>query len=188
MRHASSRKNIALCLAATFLLASCVTPASKKREAALPLLSPATLGRTLHAVQLLTAEHDGQSWTLQVALEVTPNELRLAGLNPLGQRVITLRWDGATLAEERDARLPEQVQGERILSDLQLIYWPRAALAATLPGGWTIEEQAGERIVRQNQQAYARIRCDDADPWQGHCVFEQQRYGYRLTIDSTLVP
>lgn len=171
-----------------FLLASCVTPSIVKQTDEPPLLPPAALGRALHADQLLSAEYDGQSWTMQGAVETTSSEVRLAGLNPLGQRIITLRWDGMKLTEERDKHLPERIRGERILGDVQLIYWPRAALIAALPQEWTVEDTPGERIVQHDKQPFARIRCDGADPWQGRCVFEQQRHGYRLTIDSTLAP
>lgn len=152
----------------------------------LTTLPPATLGRTVHAAQSLIIEYDGQSWSMQGALEATPAEIRLVGLSPLGQRVITLRWDGTTLTEERDARLPERIRGERILGDVQLIYWPRDALAAALPPGWRVEEANGQRTVLRDGAPFATIRCDDGDPWQGRCVFNQQRYGYRLIIDSII--
>lgn len=152
----------------------------------LTILPPTALGRTMHATQSLTAEYNGQSWAMQGALEATSAEIRLVGLSPLGQRLITLRWDGKTLKEERDPRLPEWIKGERILGDVQLIYWPRDALAAALPAGWRIEEADGERTLLNGEAPFAHIRCDSNDPWRGRCIFEQQRYGYRLIIDSII--
>lgn len=171
-------KLFALC----FLLVACTSPPI----ATPPLLAPSALGRTVHASQLLAIEYDGQSWTMQGALEANPQTVRLVGLTPLGQRVISLRWDGSQLNEERDARLPAQVSGAQILSDLQLIYWPKAALTAALPATWGVDEQAGQRTFLLDAAPWIRIRCDNADALQGQCVFEHLRYGYRLIIDSRL--
>ena len=150
------------------------------------LLSPASLGRTVYAMQQIEAEYDGQSWVMQGALEVAPQALRLVGLTALGQRLITLRWDGVKLFEERDSHLPERVQGERILSDLQLVYWPERALRDGLSAAWRLEVRDGLRVLFYDDKPFINIRCTGADPWQGRCVFEHVRFGYRLTLDSAL--
>jgi len=151
-----------------------------------PLLSPSSLGRTVYAQQQLEAEFNGQSWQMQGALEVTPQSLRMVGLTPFGQRLITLLWDGQKLQEERAAQLPQTVQGERILSDLQLMYWPLPALREVLPSVWRVEQEDGLRRVFDAEREIIKIRCATPDPWQGRCVFEHQVYGYRLTLDSQL--
>ena len=152
----------------------------------IPLLSPASLGRSVYAQQQLEAEFNGQSWQMQGALEVTPQGLRMVGLTPFGQRLITLLWDGQKLLEERTAHLPQTVQGERILSDVQLMYWPLPALRAALPAGWRVEQEGGVRRVFDAEREIIKIQCAIPDPWQGRCVFEHQVYGYRLTLDSQL--
>jgi len=151
-----------------------------------PLLSPGSLGRRVYAQQQMEAEFNGQSWQMQGALEVTPQSLRMVGLTPFGQRLITLLWDGQQLQEERAAQLPQTVQGERILGDVQLIYWPLPALRAVLPAGWRVEQENGVRRVSDAERALIQIECTTPDPWQGRCVFEHLVYGYRLTLDSQL--
>lgn len=176
-----------LCLLTSLVVITACTPITPETTVT-PLLPPAALGRILHADQLIRAEYDSQSWIMQGAVEATAKEIRLVGLNPLGQRIIVLHWDGAKLTEERNKHFPERIKGDRILSDIQLIYWPRKALSAALSHAWTVDDKPGERVVQHDNQPFARIRCDGPDPWQGRCVFEQQRYGYLLTIDSKLVP
>lgn len=166
-------------------LAAC-TPSEKTELSQLALLSPAALGRTVYAQQQLDAQFNGQSWQMQGALEVTPQSLRMVGLTPLGQRLITLRWDGQKLSEERDKHLPAQIQGERILSDLQLIYWPLAALRTALPANWRVQQDQSVRRVFAAEREIIKIECATPDPWQGRCVFEHAVYGYRLTLDSQL--
>lgn len=150
------------------------------------LLPPATLGHSVYAQQQLEAEFKGQSWQMQGALEVTPPSLRLVGLTPFGQRLISLLWDGRQLVEERDSHVPRSVQGKRILRDMQLIYWPLPALRTVLPPNWRVEQENGVRRVFDAERELITIECTVADPWQGRCVFMHLVYGYRLTLDSQL--
>jgi len=175
-----------ICILCALLSLNACAPSQRALLPQLALLSPASLGRTVYAQQQLQAEFNGQSWQMQGALEVTPQSLRMVGLTPFGQRLITLLWDGQKLQEERDAHLPQSVQGERILSDVQLMYWPLPALRAVLPPGWHVEQTGGVRRLFDAERALINIECTTADPWQGRCVFEHQIDGYRLTLDSQL--
>lgn len=168
------------------LLAVVACAPQREQLPQITLLSPASLGRSVYAQQQLEAEFNGQIWQMQGALEVTPHSVRMVGLTPFGQRLITLVWDGQQLQQERAAYLPQTVQGERILSDVQLMYWPAPALRAVLPPGWRVEQEGGVRRVFDAERSLIKISCATPDPWQGRCVFEHLVYGYRLTLDSQL--
>ena len=148
------------------------------------LLPPEALGMTVRAVQQWQILSGGRSWLILSVLDVSPHGLTLVGLSGFGRRVITLQYNGVELREEHDPRVAEELQGARILRELQLIYWPKDAVLHALPPGWHVEDTGGERIVMNAGGTVVSIRCEGEDRWQGHCGYEDRRSGYRLAIDS----
>lgn len=148
------------------------------------LLPPDALGASIRVVQQWHILSGSKSWLLLNVLDVAPHGLTLVGLSGFGHRVITLQYNGVEWREEHHPRIPEELDGRRILRTLQLIYWPREAVLHALPRGWHIEETGAERIVMNADEAIVRIRCEGENRWQGHCEYEDRRSGYRLTIDS----
>ncbi len=147
-------------------------------------LSPASLGASVRLVQQIRAESDGAAWHFQAVLEVSPDRLTLVGLSGFDRRVLTVRFDGVEFAEETDSRVPAGLRGARILQDLQLVYWPAAAIAAALPAGFRLEEDGGERRLLRDGTVVVRIRCADPTRLRGRCEYEAPARGHRLAIDS----
>ncbi|POZ61117.1 DUF3261 domain-containing protein [Chromobacterium alticapitis] len=169
------------------LLAACQSapPRSALPAIALP---PASLGAELSLAQRLSAgpldaRNGHPSPPLDVQLEVAAGSLRLAGL-ALGQRILTLGWDGKALQSQRSPLLPASVDEARIVRDIQLAYWPLPALRAALPVGWTLDEESGARVLRQNGEEALRVANQTSPPWLGHSELTNRREGYRLSIDS----
>jgi hypothetical protein len=168
---------IGTALLALALAACAIGPA----PAVVPLLrlSPAALGQTLALHQRLTVQAQGRSQQLEVALEADADGVRLAVLE-LGQTVARLEWDGRELQERRAAGWPDAVRGERILSDLQLVYWPAEAIRVALPAGWTLTMQEGARTLQFGELAVVQVRY----PAAGAVELENLVERYRIRIDS----
>lgn len=170
---------MAICL----LLAACASlPSPKPADAGVPLLrlSPASLGRSLFLQQALTVDAGGQTHRFDVVLEADDLAVRLAVLN-LGQTVARLEWDGTRLTQSSAAWWPAAVRGERVLSDLQLMLWPSAEIAAALPPGWTLDAtEAGQRVLRDGPDAVATVTY--LSPVLSELT--QRRQGYRIRVVS----
>lgn len=144
------------------------------------MLSPASLGRTLALQQQWRfTRKDGQD-TLDALLEIDHDELRLAVLKA-GQLLLRLRWDGKQLQQWRAEQLPASLQGERILSDLQLTLWPLDVINAALPQGWRAAEHQGTRQLRHNDELITTIRYPSTD----QVAIQQHHAGFSLSITST---
>jgi hypothetical protein len=148
-------------------------------------LAPSALGETISLQQHLRVERNGRSDELDVALEVDPAHLELVGL-ALGQRVLSLSYDGKELKSWRHALLPAQVKAEDVLEDMQLTLWPAAAVRAALPPGWQVEEQGLRRTLSLNGAPVMVIDYSAMPRWQGRLVLENLHYKYRLTIESEM--
>lgn len=146
-------------------------------------LAPATLGRSLSLQQHLVVERQGRTDELDAALEVDGERLDMVGL-ALGQRMLTLHYDGKSLESWRHPLVPARLRGEDVLEDLQLTLWPLEAIRNALPNGWTIEDNGQRRTLRLDDQPVLTVDYSGEPRWHGRIVLTNLRYGYRLTIDS----
>ena len=169
-------------LAMGLLLAACET--SQPLPARLGLkLPPQALGAAISVQQHLKVERAGRIDELDAALEVDEQHVRLVGL-AFGQRVLTLDYDGTRLNVWRHVMLPAQVKGDDVLEDMQLALWPEQAIRAALPAGWQVQDAGLERKLTLNGEPVMRIRYSAMPRWSGTIVLDNQRYKYRLTIQS----
>jgi len=137
-----------MALAVSCISVSLLACASLTREQAAPVLrlAPASLGKSLSAVQHLDIEVAGQVRGVDAMLEVDEAQIRLAVLQ-WGQTIARLSWDGQTLDESLAPGWPRVVSGAQVLSDLQYVWWPSHAIQAVLPNGWVLHEQPRRRTL-----------------------------------------
>lgn len=172
-------------LAACALFASALACApSRPQPARLGLkLAPATLGESISLQQHIRFERDGRSDEIDAALEVDAERLAMVGL-VLGQRILTLHYDGRQLQSWRHPLVPEQLRGEDVLEDLQLALWPVDAIRQALPTGWHIEESGRRRTLSLDGAPVLVIDYSAEPRWSGTIELANLRYQYRLTIQS----
>jgi hypothetical protein len=146
-------------------------------------LSPASFGRTLALQQQVHVEYAGRTVDLDAVLDITPDSLTLVGM-AFGQRMLTLRYNGATLVETRHPMLPRDVRGTDILTDVQMALWPAEAVRAALPPGWTLVDSDAERTLSKDAHEMVTISYDATPHWQSLVTMRNLRYDYRLVIRS----
>jgi len=173
-------------------LGACVTarpiPASgAPTEGLLLALSPASLGRELHLAQRVTVFRGSSTWAFDAQLEADSSEVLLAAF-ALGQTVARLRWDGHALEETHSERTPDVITPARILSDVQLAFWPADAVRAGLSPGFSLEEKPGERLVRRDGVPFVTVRWLDETPSSSRVELTHLTFGYRLVIESKEAP
>lgn len=165
--------------AVALALSACAIAPAPSREAPFALrLSPASLGGDLALQQRITVTAMGRSQQMDVAVEADAQTVRFAVLD-LGQTVARLEWDGHDLKETRPAGWPAVVTGQRVLGDLQMVYWPADAIRAALPEGWTLQADAQGRTVRSVRDIVVRVRY----PAPGSAELENIPGGYTLRLD-----
>lgn len=179
----------AAALGAALALSACaaLSPRNPPAAAFAPL-SPASLGRTVQAEQILRIAYGERSLSLQCLAGVTPAETALTCFTALGQRAFHLKHDGQIVSAETAAQDAPAIAPERILTDLQLAYWPLPALAAALVGGgWQITEPTpGLRRLRRDGALYAEVHYPSATPWNGRLWLVNFEQRYSLDIESRI--
>ncbi|SEH50012.1 DUF3261 domain-containing protein [Magnetospirillum fulvum] len=147
----------------------------------LALPSPAALGRSVDAVQIVTARHRGDSFVFEGRLSVEPERLLLVGTDSLGRRAMTVTWSQGQISVERAAWLPDSLRPENILADIVLLYWPEAAVRSGLSGA-DLTEQTGNRAIGS-----AILVSWQGDPWNGTAHLRNLVWEYELDVRSVLV-
>ncbi|HSD16557.1 MAG TPA: DUF3261 domain-containing protein [Thermomonas sp.] len=182
------RRLIATLLPA-LLLIGCATPqarvaARQAVAASMPVLRlpPSALPGTLALQQRLAFRHGDRGETVDALVENDASNTRLV-IHAQGQVALRLDWDGRQLAQKRAPWLPAALDGERVLSDLQLVFWPVDAIATSLPAGWSLREEHGSRVLRQGDTVIATV--EFPQPLQAR--LEQHALGYTLDIASSVV-
>lgn len=166
---------------ALLALAACTPPATRPPAEAAPLfaLAPSALPGGLAEQQRLSFEHGDRRDTVDAQVEVDAEAVRLV-IHGQGQVALRLDWDGETLDQQRMPGLPASLDGARVLSDLQFVFWPMAALRSGLPAGWTLREAGARRVLSDSRGMVAWVEREGANAR----VLHQVRLGYRLRIDS----
>src|SRR5262249_48600490 len=181
-RHWSARISRALFVLGISIFDGCAVPTHQPERVGLKL-SPATLGESISLQQHLTVDWNGSSDELDIALEVDRERLDLVGL-VLGQRVLTLSYDGQIVNSWRHPLFPAAVRSEDILEDLQLVLWPADVVREALPGGWRIEESSRRRTLLAGEMPVTVIDYTSEPRWSGDIELMNLRYHYRLIIQS----
>lgn len=173
--------------AIALLLCACAHEQTVQRAPEIfPVLAPSTLGAERSVQQVLHVAYGEQEATLSVVLTVTPSHLEAIGLNAVGVRLFTVDYDGEHLRTERLPGLPEQIDAQRVLADLQLALWPLKALqGATQNSTYAIGEPvAGTRRVLRAGKLYAEVHYAGADPWSGRLWLSNYGFGYSIAVES----
>jgi hypothetical protein len=151
-----------------------------------PLVSPSSLNGERAANQVVRGAFGAREMTISCVVTVRDGIFTVVGLTAMGVRAFTIRYDGNEVKVDNDLPVPPQLTAERLLADIQLVYWPLEILRSGLQrAGWQlVEPYAGARRLRRGDKIVAEIHYSGGDPWRGRSWLVNLEYGYTLSIDS----
>lgn len=156
-------------------------------DAVPPPVSAASLGGVRLAQQVVHAAFADRQATMQCLIDVRPQRMQVIALNAVGLRLFSVDVENDKTTVERAPGVPEQIQPEQILRDIQFCYWPLAALQAGLKGsGWDVSEPfAGTRRLTHDGRLVAEVHYarPGEDPWRNRLWLSNFQYGYSLAVD-----
>ena len=167
-----------LCLCAVLSACAWLRP-EPPPPAFLLRLPPAALGRELLLSQHMEVRTAMGARAFDVALEADAEAVRMAVMQ-WGQVMARMSWDGRELTQNTVPGWPRQVSAERVLSDLQLVWWPAHAVRAALPAGWTLQETPDGRVLRDGERTVTTVR--RLDP--SRVELTQHQQGYTVLVTS----
>ena len=147
------------------------------------LLPPSAAGVSLTLTQQLGFSHGAARFDALAVVEISSQAVALAGLGPFGNRMLSLRWDGAKLESEIDASLPRQLPARLILRDLQLVYWPAETVSSSLPPEWSLRQSQSGRELLHDGTVVISIRYQ-GDRFRDPVEFEHKSAGYKIAVKT----
>jgi len=167
-------------------LGACASAPPRSATSPPPLVAPASLGSDRVVNQVVRAAFGARELTFNCVVTVKDGTMTLVGLNSLGVRLFTIRYDGKAVQSEAAPAMSGPLVPERLLADLQLVYWPLPSLAQPMAvAGWQLSEPAtGLRRLRRGEQLVAEAHYSSEDPWSGRSWLVNFEFGYSLQIDS----
>ena len=167
-----------------------VRPMSAGSHGGWPVLTPSSFGKTESAAQILRVAYGDREATLNCVVAVSPERIVVIGTTALGMRAFTIKYDGAKVQAEAQAGVPQAMEPERLLNDLQLVYWPLSAIQHALANTeWEISEPATHtrRLKHRGKLAAEVHYATDQDlALRGRAWLANLEFGYTLTIDSQI--
>ena len=153
-----------------------------------PLLPAASLGHSHSAQQIVRAAFADNEATMQCVVDITPQHMSVVALNAMGLRLFSIRVENGETTVERMPGVPEQIQPERILSDIQLAYWPLEKLQQAYRGSaWQVSEPfASTRRLKHDGRLIAEVHYAQTgkDPWRERLWLSNYQFGYSLSVTS----
>lgn len=153
-----------------------------------PLVAPAAAGERAVS-QVVRGQVGDRVITLSCVVTVNGGQMSVIGLNALGVRLFTLRYDGKLVSVEKSPGLPEKFNPEWLIADLQFVFWPLASLQGPLieAGFQIIEPSPGTRQLRHGGLLIAEAHYPGADAWVGHSSLVNLEHNYSLQIDGVAI-
>lgn len=154
----------------------------------LPDASPFDGG--LHVVQLVQARYQLKGQSFQSVIESDSRHFSLYMSVPSGPAIMQVNWSDDQIETHKEKLAPLELTGERILTDLMLVYASSPSLRRALSGAILIEDVRGgmfRRSIFKRGQEIIRVSRPIANAWKGKSVLENFAFDYALTIQSQWV-
>ena len=152
--------------------------------------SPADLGHSVEATQLVTAHYGDQTFAFEAHINATPERFLLIGLDLMGRKLMTIDWTKDKISYATAPWVPAQLRPENILADIVLLYWPDSVVKTALAkSSGKLVTASGVRTImsgnKQIWQATYESKPKD-DPWSGQLHYHNLAWGYDFTVQSTV--
>ncbi|CAH1540385.1 conserved exported hypothetical protein [Vibrio rotiferianus] len=162
-----------------------------EKDVAIALPAPNNLGYQLTASQLITA-----TWTaggkerqeqLPVQLQVSSNDVILAGFSSWGTRILSLNYNGEQIKTEvlagLDGTLPKP---EQVLFNLMLTLWPSSAWEAPLNKvKWKIiDDEYSRTVFNSDGEKIIDIHYENRDKLKGKISFNHLQHPFSISIQT----
>jgi Protein of unknown function (DUF3261) len=194
-RARTARCGAVLALLAAVLQA-CAAPLADRQHVAIApgvyfaVPSPAELGYSVNATQLITAKIKGETYLFQAQVMISPERLVMVGLGPFGQRALTITSTLSNLTVHAEPGVPADLRATNILADMAIIYWPAEAVRRGLAGSTgrlSASPQSRSITVNGREIIHVDYGTTDKTGWVRSARYVNIAYGYELDLRSAAV-
>ncbi|MGH7839723.1 MAG: DUF3261 domain-containing protein [Candidatus Binataceae bacterium] len=147
------------------------------------------LGYPVEATQLITAHYHDQVQVFQAYVSVSPEQISLIALDPLGGRALTVTATDDAIRTETAAIVPAALRPGNILADLVIVYWPAPAVRRALDATSASldDDQSGRSISFDGREVvHVSYEGPHQSVWTKRAHLRNIAYGYELDLQSAV--
>jgi len=165
-----------------------VRPQSLNNMAEFDLLPPESLNRNIGVIQKIHVRTLDEEFVYDSVVEIANDHIQMLLLQPWGQRIAALFYDGDEFQLVRAPGASTKLPFRRMLSTMQVIFWPsRAIMARHDESSWIVVDSENMREIYRNQQLIGIAEYDQRKTWPGNVIYWDITYNYQITISSVLL-
>ncbi|WP_444891664.1 DUF3261 domain-containing protein [Microbulbifer sp. DLAB2-AA] len=169
-----------------FTLVGCISPRVEKDKSEGWSLAPLLAEQPRQMNQHLRIVYQNNVYEVIAATLLSSENMRVSLLSPEGMSLLDIAYDGNEISTHHYMRRAASLPPEKLLADIQFVYWPVTQLQKQLPVGWKLQESVVEgNYIRQlfhNGEISTEARYSTNDIWEAQVELEHKRLGYRLSI------
>ncbi len=132
---------------AMIALAGCQMLGVRPSPSVPPLLEPGSGEMVVQLNQRMTLTMDGRHHHMMVVVSVTPEQTRMTGFTLTGQRVLDIVHEGGKVSAWQSEQVGRDIPARWLLAQLQLAYWPEAALQEAYGSPWVFSQEGAQRAL-----------------------------------------
>jgi hypothetical protein len=167
-------------LVAILVLSACSAQRPGAPESlALKLLPPTEASSAVLIKQKITLQKDATQQQFLAVARFELQRLKLVVLQPTGQQLMSLDYDGEKLVQEDNVSF--DLPGREILAIIQFATWPENSIKAhySEKDGWLVEITADQRILLTASGAVLKISYQP-----GELNVDNYLHGYRVIVNT----
>lgn len=175
---------------AVIALAGCQMLGVRSSPPAPPLLEPGSADLAVQMNQRLTLTLDGKRHHMISVVSVTPEQTRMTGFTLTGQRLLDIVHEDGKVSAWQSEQVKRDIPARWLLAQLQLAYWPEAALQEAYRSPWLFSQKGPRRALHLEGELEVMISYPvdlHVPEAGGELTINHPRMGLVMTIETLKV-
>ncbi len=122
-----------------------------------PLLQPGSGDMSVQLNQRMTLTMDGRNHHMMVVTSFTPEQTRMTGFTLSGQRLLDIVHEAGQVSSWQSEQVDREIPARWLLTQLQLAYWPAAALQEAYRSPWTFKQNGDKRTLHLEDELLVMV-------------------------------
>ena len=123
-----------------------------------PLLEPGSGDMSVQLNQRMTLTMEDRRHHMMVVVSFTPEQTRMTGFTLTGQRLLDIVHEDGRVSSWQSKQVDRDIPARWLLTQLQLAYWPEAALQEAYQSPWKFGHNGDNRTLYLEDELLVMVR------------------------------
>ncbi|MCL1487442.1 MAG: DUF3261 domain-containing protein [Marinobacter sp.] len=155
-----------------------------------PLLEPGSGDMAVQMNQRMTLTLEDRRHHMMVVVSFTPEQTRMTGFTLTGQRLLDIVHEDGKVSIWQSEQVDRDIPARWLMTQLQLAYWPKAALQEAYGLPWVFVQKGTQRALYLEDELLVMVSCAPdfhALKAGSKLIINQPRMGLVMTVETLKV-